>query len=87
MQLFAGAAVVIGGHGGGLTNVLWCRPGSVLVEFGLHEPHADYFEHLAAVAELRYHKVLPALRGGYQQPYTVDLGAARAALRSALSAS
>ena len=37
-RVFAAATIVVGVHGGGLANVIFCRPGAHLVEAAMPEP-------------------------------------------------
>ncbi|MFG0331841.1 MAG: glycosyltransferase family 61 protein [Maioricimonas sp. JB049] len=53
VELFAGAAVVIGQHGAGLANCLWMRPGGTLVELS-NRPELTHFREIARVMRHRY---------------------------------
>ena len=53
-ELFASASLVIGLHGGGLSNVILCSPGTPLVEFALPEPTMRFFAHAAVALSLPY---------------------------------
>jgi len=55
---FRGAAVIIAPHGGGLTNIIFCRPGTAVIEFHLPETPIMYW-HLAALQGLRYLAYVP----------------------------
>ena len=54
IRLFASATHVIGAHGAGLANVMFCGPGAVLCEFQMSSNVQWSIRRLAAVAELRY---------------------------------
>jgi hypothetical protein len=57
-EVLSRASVVVGVHGAGLTNILWARKGTPLVEISLHTArHRDYM-HLAAALSLPYHSVM-----------------------------
>lgn len=61
-QLFSEADVVVGVHGAGLTNLLFCRPGATVVE--IHSAswlHPCYWD-LAVNMRLRYHGYCEAQR-------------------------
>ena len=66
IRLFARARVVVGVHGGALSNVLFSPPNrTLLVELGLGSPLTRHFEHLAAAVGVAYRKVrlVPDERG------------------------
>ena len=46
--------VVLGVHGGALTNVLWCRPGTTVVELGFPAVTLAHYAHMAAALHLAY---------------------------------
>lgn len=54
IRLFQEAAVVVGPHGAGFTNLLWCQPGTKVIEFfnGGYTP--PYFYYIARVLGLDY---------------------------------
>ena len=53
-DLFSSARVVVGVHGDLLTHILWCKPGTVVIEIP-PKPRADQtFERLASMANLEY---------------------------------
>jgi len=54
VRLFSGAAMVVGPHGGGLSNVLFCQDGASLVEFALPEPTMRFYAHAAVALSLDY---------------------------------
>ena len=57
--------VVLGVHGGALTNTLFCRPGALLIELGFDLDMTRHYQHMAAALSLRYTQVLlqPDQRG------------------------
>ena len=57
IRLFGRAAVVVGVHGGALSNILFCPPGATLIELGVRSHIARHFEHAAAALSLRYVRV------------------------------
>ena len=54
VRLYQSAEFVVGPHGASFANLLWCRPGTQLIE--LFAPHyrPDYFRYLAHVLDLNY---------------------------------
>lgn len=52
--LFHAAHVVVGVHGAGLANAVFCAPGSAVVEVTIQQPHGQYYAHLAAALQLGY---------------------------------
>lgn len=52
-QLFADADVVLGIHGGGLSNIIFCAPGTTVVELGKRASYC--FRRLASKMRLAYH--------------------------------
>lgn len=53
-RAFARASVIVAPHGAALTNLLWCRPGTRVVEF-LPVEHANAcFHDISALAKLEY---------------------------------
>jgi hypothetical protein len=55
---FRGASVIIAPHGGGLTNMIYCRPGAAVIEFHMPETPIMYW-HLAVLQRLRYLAYVP----------------------------
>ena len=54
IRLFHRARVVVGVHGAGLTNMLFCAPGAAVVELGVTEPCCGMYRHMARALGLRY---------------------------------
>lgn len=70
IELFSRAEVVIGPHGGGLSNLVWCRPGTAVVELYGRDFVNPVFWGLSKNLGLRHHYVIgspatPGLRRGY----------------------
>jgi hypothetical protein len=69
IQLFARADVVVGPHGGGLSNLVWCRPGTAVVELYARDYVNPVFWGLSEGLGLRHHHVVgdpatPGIRRG-----------------------
>lgn len=70
IELFARAEIVIGPHGGGLSNVVWCRPGTAVVELYGSDYVNPVFWGLSNSLDLRHYHVIgppatPGLPRGY----------------------
>ena len=57
IDLFASATIVVGVHGGALSNILFCRPGAMLLELSVQSSVARHYEHAAVALGLRYASV------------------------------
>ena len=65
-ELFNAAVLVVGPHGAGLSNVVFCEPGTALIEGVCNEPHVNMcYQMTAHMLGLRYHAV-PS-RGGCER--------------------
>lgn len=71
IETFRQAGLVIGPHGAGLTNILYCRPGTRVVEFPVVPMRLNQFAHLAAALDLEYW-IVPTVTAHYQGAYTLD---------------
>ncbi|KAF4758106.1 hypothetical protein FOZ63_033394 [Perkinsus olseni] len=58
VALFSRAAVVVGVHGAGLSNILFCKEGAAVVELGFANPLVWHYMYIAKALELRYERVL-----------------------------
>lgn len=89
IALFAGAEIVVGAHGAGLTNTLFAPAGATLLELHAGARPPDFYGRIAAAAAVR-HGAVQASRtyvddGKRQwQRYRVEPNAVEAAVRSAL---
>eukprot|EP00941_MAST-03F_sp_MAST-3F-sp1_P001582 g1582.t1 len=54
VHLFSNAKVVIGIHGGAMSNLIFCKRGTTLIEVALAEPMYRHYMHLAAALDLNY---------------------------------
>lgn len=57
VDVFRDAAAVVAVHGAGLMNMLWCRPGTIVIElcYTAGMPCPDIYYHMAANLGLDYH--------------------------------
>lgn len=75
VRLFAGADTVLGLHGAGLANAVFCRPGTRLIELMPDSWRNPCFARLATLADLRYARLSVRAIGprqGFQADATVD---------------
>ena len=89
IRLAAGASVMLGVHGAGLTNLMFMPPGGLLIE--LRHGHRSFRDHhyrpLAAITGLDYHPVICETADGGEPndaDLDVDLAALEATLQSVL---
>ena len=57
VELFSEARIIVGPHGAGFTNAVFCQPGSVLIEFMPEWYQVDCFERLARFVGMEYHSI------------------------------
>lgn len=72
VALYAGASFIIGPHGASFANVLWCRPGTHLLELFADNYVPEYFRYLAELLGLRYSAYCAGLVGGSQHSHVDD---------------
>jgi hypothetical protein len=72
--LFQHAAVVVGLHGAGLANAIFCQPGAALLEIALQEPSHRRYAQLAAANGLEYwvHTSANYSTAGGQRKFELD---------------
>lgn len=87
VELFSQARIVVGPHGAGFTNAVFCQPGSTLIEFWPQGHTVDCFKRLAGFVGMEYHVVVGTKSNGGSDGYVaygdhvVDRGALRSLLR------
>lgn len=84
MVMFRRAVLVVGPHGAGLSNVIYCEPGTLIIEGVCNPPHVNMcYQWAAHILGHRYHGI--ASRGGCETWVDVDyhlvIDAARAMLQ------
>jgi hypothetical protein len=57
LALFSRADVVVGVHGGALSNIIACKPGATLVEIGFAADAAQHYQHMARSLGMTYRRV------------------------------
>ena len=58
IQLFSEARIVVGPHGAGFTNAVFCQEGSILIEFMPEGRYINSFERLARFVGLQHHSIV-----------------------------
>ncbi len=72
IQLFANAEAVCGIHGGGLTHLLWCRPGCKVLELCARNYLNGCYEGLASYLSLDYHYMICEADEGFGSRVDLD---------------
>lgn len=72
LEAFAGAAVVVGAHGAGLTNLVACREGATLVELLPGEGPFNHYFLMASLLGLRHGHLLGLRPDPASDDFTVD---------------
>jgi capsular polysaccharide biosynthesis protein len=87
VKLFAEARIVVGPHGAGFTNAVFCQSGSALIEFMPKGWRINCFERLARLVGIRYHSIIGAELGAdvSNDDHTVDREELRKLIRQTLS--
>ena len=57
-KLFEHARMIVGVHGGALTNTIFCKPATMIVELGFQTPYAHDYIHMSAALHYSHHLVL-----------------------------
>jgi hypothetical protein len=85
IELFSSAHAVIGVHGGALSNILFCQPGTAIVELGFRAPHSRHYAAMSFGLDLAYSLVLLEPQQQGMASATVSVSAdARAAVANIL---
>ncbi|CAE7761503.1 unnamed protein product, partial [Symbiodinium sp. CCMP2456] len=58
VELFRSADIVVGVHGSGQANVVFCRPGTGIIDINLPEPHSQYTAHNSYALGFHYRLVM-----------------------------
>lgn len=58
MEIYYSADVILGPHGASFSNILWCRPNTILVELFSNQYYPPFFKYLANVLELKYYAII-----------------------------
>ena len=81
IELFRCARLVIGPHGAGLTNLVFCAPGTRVIEFPVVPTVLNHYGHLSMALDLEYWQV-PELATHYHGQYRIDSHSLRAVLET-----
>lgn len=92
IELFKSAAIIVSPHGAALTNLIWCDPGTKVLEF-FHEGYTpDYYYYFSKVLNLEYAYMIDKDSGkrkhhwsNTSQDIQVDIDALRNQLNSMLT--
>lgn len=57
ISLFNNANLIVGAHGAGLTNCIFCRPGTKLIELTNKEFKCDVFKNISKINKMTYYKI------------------------------
>ena len=57
IAIFSRALVVIGVHGAGLTNIMYCKPGTIVIELPVYPVKVSVYSRLASVFQFPYFTV------------------------------
>ena len=58
IHYFSNAKIIIGAHGAGLCNLIFCKPKTKIVEFSNKEFKCDVFKNISKINNLTYHKLV-----------------------------
>ena len=58
MEIYSSADIILGPHGASFSNILWCRPNTILIELFSNQYYPPYFKYLANVLGLKYYAIL-----------------------------
>jgi len=85
VRLFQEADIVLGVHGSGQANIVFCRAGTGVIDINLPEPHSQYTAHTSYALGLRYRLVMLQGDGLHQvRDLTLPVDDVLGALRSLL---
>ncbi len=73
VSLLASAKVVIAAHGAGLTNLLFCSPGTKVIELMSPDAVRPYYHHLSNNCGLDYYYLLGKSVNAEQQDFEINI--------------
>jgi hypothetical protein len=68
-DLFASGSVIVAPHGAALANIVFCKPGTRVVEISTRGGYRDWYWQLAAAAGLSYEVMEAQRSGSFSGPY------------------
>lgn len=72
VALFREAAVVVAAHGAGLSHIIHCQPGTLVIELMPRGVNRPCYSHLSSLGDLR-HVVIEAPRRGWHQDMVIPI--------------
>lgn len=76
ITLFQSALMVVAGHGAGLANLIWCHPGSHVIELFSPKHFNDCYARLSMSMRLNYHQLMATASRGWGKVDSARLEAA-----------
>lgn len=70
--MFSSANVIVGAHGAALTNIIFCRPGTRMLELAPESRAIQTFECLASYGNLKYKRILVPVVGSSEAPQLAE---------------
>lgn len=58
INLFNNAKEIVGAHGAGLTNIIFCKPGTKIIEFNTPSFRCNLFKNISKINNLYYNSIL-----------------------------
>ncbi len=75
IQVMTEASIVLGPHGGGMSNTVFCAPGTQVAEIFAEEYVAPWFWFLASMTQVEYHYMIGAAQPRIERAERWDSGA------------
>lgn len=62
ISYFKNAEIIVGAHGAGLTNIIFCNPGTKVIEFSNTNYITDIFKNICKINNCNYYKMYSAVK-------------------------